>query len=98
MAAKGCKKNGGRQKGTPNKRAEFSVAERLKEKGYEVVGKILDDIEEITDPRARVKFHLQLLEYCDAKRKAIEITDHSMPEPVVIVRTSGETVTLGVKE
>ncbi|MBP6218858.1 MAG: hypothetical protein KA436_09745 [Oligoflexales bacterium] len=73
---KGCKKapNSGRKSGTPNKRSIFSVSSRLSELDYDIVEKILDDIQAISAPELRVKAHFQLLEYCDAKRKTIEVT------------------------
>lgn len=70
----GKPKTGGRQKGTPNKRIAFSVHERLKEGGIDLIKDILKDIEEMKNPVDRCKCRLQLLEYCDAKRKAIEMT------------------------
>jgi len=71
--AKG-KKYGGRQKGTPNKREAYSVQKRLEEMGFDLIGEILNEIAEMEDPMDRAQCYLRLLEYCDAKRKAIEIS------------------------
>lgn len=73
-APKGHKRYGGRAKGTPNKNTVFSVSARLTEMGIDLIGNILADIALVQDPRDRTKLNLQLLEYCDAKRKALEVT------------------------
>lgn len=67
-------KTGGRTKGTPNKRQGFSVASLLADKN-------IDPIEEIMKlmlsgelrPNEQLRAWLELLQYCDAKRKAIEV-------------------------
>lgn len=65
---------GGRQKGTPNKRTAFSVKARLEEMGFDLIGEIMKTIALIDVPRDQAKCYLQLLEYCDAKRKAVEMS------------------------
>ena len=94
----GCKKpeGSGRSKGTPNKRTTFnSVSSRLAELGYDLVGEILQDLALILDPYDRVKLHLQLLEYCDARRKAVELAGSQLSEsltvPQVIFTIEGES-------
>lgn len=68
------KRFGGRQKGTPNKRHAYSVQERLEQLGIDLVGNIIREIDSMDSPRDKAKCLLQLLEYCDAKRKAVEIS------------------------
>lgn len=68
------KRFGGRQKGTPNKRHAYSVQERLEQLGIDLVGDIIKEIQSMDSPRDKAKCLLQLLEYCDAKRKAVEIS------------------------
>jgi hypothetical protein len=94
----GCKKpaGSGRSKGTPNKRTTFnSVSSRLEELGYDLVGEILQDLALISNPYDRAKLHLQLLEYCDARRKAIELPGTQLGEavavPQVIFTIEGES-------
>lgn len=76
-APKGHPKYGGRKKGTPNKNKVFSVSSRLSEMGIDLIGEILNEIEQLDKPFLKVKCYFQLLEYCDAKRKAIEVTDNT---------------------
>lgn len=63
--------------------------------GYDLVGAILSDLALVSDPYDRVKLHLQLLEYCDARRKAVEIAgdqlNGSATVPQVIFTTEGES-------
>lgn len=73
-APTGHKKHGGRKKGTPNKRNVYSVHERLKALGVDLVREILREVNAIEKPFLRAKCYLQLLEYCDAKRKAVELS------------------------
>lgn len=68
------KKYGGRIKGVPNKSTTFSVKQRLEELGVDLIGDIIKEINRIDIPRDKAKCMLQLLEYCDAKRKAIEVS------------------------
>lgn len=75
---KGYPKSGGRQPGTPNKRLTYSVERRLQELGVDLISEIIEDLKEL-DPHSRVKAKLELLEYCDAKRKAVEVSgDHKI--------------------
>lgn len=87
---------GGRAKGTPNKRSGFSVSERLKEMGIDLIGEIIREIELIEEPQGKVKCWLQLLEYCDAKRKAIEVmqTDEDKAREKLAAMHMSELVTL----
>lgn len=62
----------GRRAGTPNKRTASGVQMQLEARNYNVVEKILDDLPKLGTPEARIKVHLQLLEYCDARRKSVE--------------------------
>lgn len=84
------KKYGGRQKGTPNKRTQFSVRERLEELGVDLVGEILKCIENVDDDNDKAHLYLRLLEYCDAKRKAMEVKVEDMNQ-----MTKEEALTLG---
>lgn len=82
-------KSGGRQKGTPNKRSAYAVQTRLEEIGFDLVGEILKEIKLMEDPIDKAQCYLRLLEYCDAKRKAIEVTGQSSNEgqaEVVIIK------------
>ena len=66
----------GRKAGVPNKpTGEFSVRARLKEMGIDLIGEILQHINDIKDPEPKARMKLQLLEYCDSKRKAVEVTE-----------------------
>jgi hypothetical protein len=49
------------------------VAARLQDLDYDIVGKLIGDIEKLDSPRERIKAHLALLEYCDARRKTVEL-------------------------
>jgi len=85
---KGCAKarGSGRKAGTLNRRSEFfGVADRLRELNYDLVGKLIEDIAMLEAPRDRVKVHLALLEYCDARRKSIELPLNDSDSKVPIV-------------
>lgn len=89
---------GGRQKGTPNKRTQYSVKERLEELGVDLISEILKCIENVEDDNERAHLYLKLLEYCDAKRKAIEVSTDIAPKPTVIERPNGDQVIIGIEE
>ena len=84
---KGCSKpiGSGRKAGTPNRRSEFfGVSARLQELGYDLVEKLIQDITLLEHPKDRVKAHLELLEYCDSKRKPVEeVTKDEVVTPIV---------------
>jgi len=65
-------KTGGRTKGTPNKRQGFSVASLLTEKNIDPIQKILELLPGL-EGKDQLRAWLELLQYCDAKRKAIEV-------------------------
>lgn len=73
-APKGHPRYGGRKKTVPNFRTAFSVSQRLAEANFDLIGTILHEIEQIDKPFLKARCYLQLLEYCDSKRKAIEMT------------------------
>ncbi|MCX6118869.1 MAG: hypothetical protein NT027_15125 [Proteobacteria bacterium] len=94
---KGCNKpeGSGRKIGTPNKRSEFfGVAERLRELDYDIIERLIQDIELLENPRDRVKAHLSLLEYCDARRKTIDKTvDFSEASEIKVVFVGADSKT-----
>jgi hypothetical protein len=65
---------GGRPKGSTTRVPYFSVAKRLEERGIDLVQRIMDELAKMDDPEARANVYLKLLEYCDAKRKAVEVS------------------------
>ena len=93
--AKG-KKYGGRQKGTPNKRGAYSVQSRLEDLGFDLIGQILFEIKRMDEPMEKAQCYLRLLEYCDAKRKAIEmsgeITAHQTEQEKIQAMSMSELV------
>jgi hypothetical protein len=60
-----------------------------------LVEAILTDLALVSDLYDRIKLHLQLLEYCDARRKAVELAGSQLSEsltvPQVIFTIEGES-------
>lgn len=69
---KGHTKLGGRKKGTPNKKQYKKVAEILAEHDINLTEMILDLMDELTSPSAKIQTLLDLLPYCEAKKKESE--------------------------
>ena len=59
-----------------------------------VISYILKDIAILDRPELRIKAHLQLLEYCDARRKAIDILPPNI-ESQLDAATNEDLVAMG---
>lgn len=70
----------GRKKGTTNKRKYETVAEHLERFGLHPVAEIVKLIPEI-DKKDRIKAWLELLAYCEAKPKAIDVMPQDLINP-----------------
>ena len=71
----------GRPKGAVNKPVGiFSVRARIQELGIDLIGEIIEHINDITEPEPKARLKLQLLEYCDSRRKAVEVIETKIPE------------------
>lgn len=74
MTTKGVKEHKGRAKGTPNKKTIWNVPDFLEARGYDLIQEIMDTLTTVDDVEIKLKYQCVLLEYCAAKKKAVEIT------------------------
>lgn len=65
-------KSGGKQKGTLNKKTVFSVASLLVDKNIDPIEEIMKLLPDLR-PHEQLRAWLELLQYCDAKRKSVEV-------------------------
>jgi hypothetical protein len=82
--------NSGRKKGSLNKKRLKKVAEALAEAGLEPASEIVKEIALMDEPKDRAKAWVELLAYCEAKPKAVEIDpneDSLNPEDFADVST-----------
>lgn len=87
---KGCKKTGGRQKGTPNRKSR-ELSQYFETKGIFIPDLICQDLP-LLDPDKRINVLLKLLEFLYPKRRAIDL-DHSLEtssSPVDLSKCSKE--------
>ncbi len=77
----------GRKKGTPNKRSIFSVQDWIEKNNIDLLGDLYREIQAIKSPDAKAKAYFQLLEYCDAKRKAIDPVEDEMDGEIAKMST-----------
>lgn len=82
--------NSGRKKGSLNKKRLKKVAELLAESGLEPAAEIIKEIAFMDSAKDRAKAWADLLAYCEAKPKAVEIDpneDSLNPEDFADVST-----------
>ena len=82
----------GRKPGSTNKRKTIDVAAILEERDEDLVGDLLTDIRDMTDPVERATARLKLLEYVAPRRKAIEMSGHLGTEAAPITEENVDDV------